>query len=181
MAKGCNGSVGAKGICLITTLSQETSEYLQGYSPITIITKLTRPNHFLFTRHKTCILKKKNLRDIKWLDAWPCFSAWGLTHFSMSPKLPTSWLAEPSQPRWGVPEDRFSTTTCSTLHQAAPGKVQTVSSQWPREDAAELHHLDAHWKDLGRIARTTIRIYYCIHRTRSRELVKENNLSRSLL
>lgn len=102
-----------------------------------------------------------------------------------------SHLTEPIPTQLRCPQEQVlnhhlqhPASTASTAREAAllgtAGKVQTASLQWPGEVAAELHHLNAHWKDLERIARSIIRIYYFIHRIRGRELVKKKTTYQDL-
>ena len=158
------------------------------WSPITVVTKLTRPNHFIFMIPKTCggaggeSMWNQVTRGLAML-----FSLSGHTllhratqtsHLrSIPPQLRCSW-------EQGLNHPLHTASSASTESKAAllgsAGQVQTASLQQPGDVAAELHHLHAHLKDLERIARSTIRIYYCIHRIRGREQVKKKTIYQDL-
>lgn len=70
------------------------------------------------------------------------------------------------------PEQVLGSTPQAQVAQQL-GKTQTASLQWPGEGAAELHHLNAYWKALERIAGSTIRISCGVYRIRGRKLVKK--------
>lgn len=109
---------------------------------------------------------------------WTADHVFQLKGSHMSPQsyagFPLHGQQNQSQPRWGV-ESRFWTTTTSTTREVVLlGKESTNSSTAKAQEvAADLHHFNAQWKDLERKARDTIRVYYCIHRTRAKALMKK--------